>query len=316
MKILITEPEYFPQELSDELKQGHTVIAGRPNHEYLLKEVGDVDALVVRVETKIDKAVLDSAKNLKLIASMTTGLDHIDLAEAGKRGIEVINCPEYATTATAEYTMSIILSLVRNIPWAFESFKNGKRDRHSFLGGELQGKTLGVVGFGKIGSRVAKYAKAFGMDVLFYDPYIDKNNSKDVEAKQVTLEELVERSDVITIHAFLSKETKYLINRETFSKMKSNAVVVNASRGQIIDEDALVSALDNKTIAGAALDVFGEEPLPHPHKLTEYARSHNNLLLTPHIAGSTKESVYSAARLVIDKILETPSKKSMQSQSK
>jgi D-3-phosphoglycerate dehydrogenase len=305
MKILITEPEYYPQEYIKPLEKLGEVIAKRLSYDELVKEIKDIDALIVRVETKVDKKILDSAEKLKVIASMTTGLNHIDIKEAESHGIKIISLPGYATISTSEYTMSLILSLIRKVPWAFDHMKNEKWERHKFLGTELSGKTIGIIGFGRIGSVVGKYANAFGMNVIFYDPYLDKNMLKDVKAKQVfSVDEILQNSDVITIHTFLSKETNKMIKKEQFEKMKKNAIIVNASRGMIIDESDLVEALENGIISGAALDVYEEEPLSPSHELVNYARSHENLIITPHIAGSTKESVDIAAKFVTDRVLE------------
>jgi D-3-phosphoglycerate dehydrogenase len=305
MKILITEPEYYPREYIKPLEGIAKVVAKRMTYDELLGEVRDVDALVVRVETKVDKKVLDNAENLKVIASMTTGLDHIDLKEAEVRGIKIVSLPGYATIATAEYTMSLILSLTRKVPWAFDHMKKEKWERHKFIGAELSGKTIGIIGFGRIGSQVARYANAFGMDVIFFDPYLDKNMLKDVGASQVfSLDDILQKSDVISIHAFLSKETEKMIRREQLEKMKKSAFLINASRGMIVDESDLVEALKDGKIAGAALDTYEEEPLPPSHELVDYARSHENLILTPHIAGSTNESIENAAKFVVGRLLE------------
>lgn len=306
MKIIITEPDYFPKDLLTRLEKVGTVVARKLTHDELVEESADADILIVRVETKVDSSVIDGARNLKAIATMTTGFDHIDMKRAEQRGIKILSMPGYATTATAEYTMSLIMSLMRKIPFAYEHLKREKWARHRFLGSELQGKTLGVFGFGKIGSRVGKYAKAFGMDVIFFDPFYDEKKSPvDYEARRVgSLDELLEKSDVLTLHAFLSKETQGVMNASSFGKMKSTAVIVNASRGAIIDDPSLIHALERGTIAGAALDVFDEEPLPTTHPLVAYARAHDNLILTPHIAGSTMESIETAARFVTEKIEE------------
>ena len=318
MKIMITEPDYFPLELQKELEKYGTVVAKKMKHEELVSQVKDIDVLLVRVETSVNKDVLDKAEKLKLIGSMTTGLDHIDIDGAKQKGIEVINFPGYATDSTAQYVITLILNLVRKIPWAFEHFKDEKWERHKFLGTELTGKTLGVVGFGRIGSTVGRYAKAFGMNVIFYDPYVNKEILSIVEAEQVdSVDKILERSDAITLHMFLSDETKGMFNKEAFSKMKSNAVIVNASRGEIVNDNDLVHALRTGQIAGAALDVFSEEPLPVPNSLVDYAREKDNLLLTPHIAGSTAESIHSAANFMVEKIREfseTPSNKTLTNQ--
>lgn len=309
MKILITEPEYFPQEIMKSLEKVGIVVAKRISYEELLEEIKDTDALIVRVETKVDKRIIDNSDKLKIIASMTTGLNHIDLKQAQLRGIKVVSLPSYATISTSEYTMSLILSLTRKIPWAFEHFKKEKWERHRFLGTELNGKTIGIIGFGRIGSRIGRYAKSFGMNVIFFDPYVDKNLLKETEARQVSsLDDLLKQSDVITIHTFLSKETGKMIRKEHLSKMKKSAIIVNTSRGTVIDESDLLEALENGTIEGAALDVFEEEPLPPSNELVNYARNHENLILTPHIAGSTRESVDVSAKFVADEITKELSK--------
>lgn len=305
MKILITEPSYYPEKLMKPLEKIAKVVARNMTYDELLQEVKDADAIIVRVATKVDKEVLDNAEKLKVIASMTTGLDHIDLKEAEAHGIKVVSLPGYSTTAVAEYTIALMLNLAKKIPWAFEHFKKERWEKHKFVGTELNGKTIGIIGFGRIGSKVAKLANSFGMSVLFYDPYLDKNMLKDVKASQVSsLDELLAKSDVVTIHTFLSDETNKMIRKEQFSKMKRNAVIVNTSRGMVIDESDLVEALEEGIIAGAALDVFEEEPLPPSHELVNYAREHDNLILTQHIAGSTKESIESAATYIAQRVVE------------
>lgn len=309
MKILITEPSYYPEKLMRPLENIARVVARNMTYDELLQEVKDVDAIIVRVATKVDKKVLDNAEKLKVIASMTTGLDHIDLKEAEARGIKVVSLPGYSTTAVAEYTIALMLNLAKKIPWAFEHFKKERWEKHKFVGTELNGKTIGIIGFGRIGSKVAKHANSFGMGVLFYDPYLDRNMLKDVKASQVSsLDELLVKSDVVTIHTFLSDETNKMIRKEQFSRMKRNAVIVNTSRGMVIDESDLVEALEEGVIAGAALDVFEEEPLPPSHELVNYAREHDNLILTQHIAGSTKESIESAATYIAQRVVEELSK--------
>jgi len=305
MKILITEPEYFPHEIMKPLEKLGKLVEKRTSYEELLEEIRDTDVLIVRVQTKVDKKILDNAKRLKIIASMTTGLDHIDVEHAEKMGIEIVSMPGYATTATAEYTMSLILNMLRKLPWAFEHCKNGKWERYNFLGSDLGGKTVGIIGFGKIGSRVAKYTSGFGAKVIFYDPYINRNELENTDAEQVqTIDELLKKSDIITIHTYLSKDTTKMIRKQQFSKMKKGAILINASRGLLVDESDLVDALEDGTLSGAALDAFEEEPLPPSHRLINYARTHKNLILTPHIAGSTRECIDTAARFVVDSVLK------------
>ena len=318
MKILITEPDYFPKDLQKELENYGTVVAKKMKHEELVANVKDVDVLLVRVETSVNKEVLDNAEKLKLIGSMTTGLDHVDIEGTRQKGIELINFPGYATSSTAQYVFTLILNMMRKVPWAFEHFKDEKWERHKFLGRELTGKTLGVIGFGRIGSTVGKYAKSFGMNVIFYDPYVKKEVLSNVEAEQVdSVDKIIEQSDIITLHTFLSNETRGMFDKEAFSKMKNSAILVNTSRGEIVNDNDLVTALRTGEISGAALDVFSEEPLPVPNNLINYAREKDNLLLTPHLAGSTSESIESAAKFMVEKIREfseTPSNKTLTNQ--
>lgn len=302
MKILITEPKYFDKEVEDELKKNVVVVSKELSTDELKNEIKDSDVVIVRTGTKLNKEILEQSKNLKLICSMTTALEHIDTEYAALKGIEIFNPVGYATTATSEYTFSVIMSLLRKIPWGFENLKNGKWERSKFMGSELEGKTVGIIGFGRIGSRVGKYAKAFGARIIFYDPYVNKDIAKEIGAEEVSFEELVRNSDIITIHSFLSKETERMISKKEFDMMKGNVVLINIARGKIIDETDLTEALSNKRIDGAALDVFDNEPLSPDNQLVKYANENNNLILTPHLAGSTFESIKTASKLVAELI--------------
>jgi D-3-phosphoglycerate dehydrogenase len=304
MKILVVSPEYFPEEILSKLKDVGTVDSKKLSREELLNQIENYDAVLTRVDVKFDKEVLERAKNLKVIGSGTTAVDHVDVEYAKSRGIEIISLSGAHTVSTAEHTFALILALARKIPWAFESLKKGEWDRGRFFGIELEGKTLGTIGFGKIGSKVAKYAKSLGMKVLTYDPYINKDLANEIGVEMTTLDDLLQNSDVITIHAFLSDETRNMINSGTISKMKPTVLLINAARGEIIDTDALIDALNNKKIAGAALDVFEKEPLPPDSKLIEYAKNNDNLIITPHIAASTNEAVHRAAEEVVTKVRE------------
>ncbi len=304
MKILVAAPEYFPDEILAELKDIADVDSKKLSRKELLGVIGNYDAVLARVDVKFDEELLSKAAKLKVIGSGTEGLDHIDVKYADSRGIKIFNLAGAHTIPAAEYTFSLIAALARKIPWGYESLKNGKWERSSFFGMELEGKTLGTIGFGKIGSRVAKYAKSFGMDILTYDPYINQKSADDIGVKVTTLDDVLKNSDIITVHAFLSPETRKMINSETLSKMKNTAILVNTARGEIVDNDALIDALRNCKIAGAALDVFDEEPLTPDSKIIQYANENQNLLITPHIAASTKEAVEKAARETVKNVKE------------
>ena len=303
-KILITEPEYFQEEAVAILKQIGNVVAKRMSRKELMKEVKDTDILVARIETLIDKTLLKNAKKLKIIASATTGIEHIDVLEAEKMGIKIINLEGTHTLPTAEHTFALILSLVRKIPWAFEHMKKGRWERYKFFGRELEGKILGIIGLGKIGSKVAGYAKAFGMNVIAYDPYISNEKARGLGIELTSLENILRKSDVITIHAMLTKETENMIDTKEFEMMKSSAFLINVARGRIVNEKMLIKALKNGILAGAALDVYSLEPIEDGNALIKYAKRNSNLLLTQHIAASTEESIRNAAIYMARKIKE------------
>ncbi len=304
MKVLVVSPNYFPDYILSELDEVAEVVSKNLSQKELLSEIEDYDAILTRVDTKFDKEILKQAKKLKVIGSATTGLNHIDSIYAKRKRINIINLSGTHTLPTAEYTFSLILSLVKKIPWAHNSLSKGLWQRHRFFGNNMEGKILGIIGFGKIGSRVGKYARDFGISVIAYDPYIKSSLVKSLGAKLVTFDELLKTSDIITLHPFLSPETKNMINAKAFSKMRPTAFLINVGRGELVDEKALLLALAKKQIAGAALDVFIEEPLPKSSKLIEYAKTHENLLITPHIAASTNESVREAAKEIVHKVKE------------
>ena len=304
MNILVASPEYFPEDILSELKDMGHIDTRKLSREDLLNQIENYDAVLTRVDVKFDREVLEKAKKLRVIGSGTTGVDHIDVGYANSKGIKVINLSGAHTVPTAEYTFAMIVALARRLPWAFESLKRGEWDRKRFFGMELGGKTLGTIGFGKIGSSVARYAKSFGMNILTYDPYVNKELANEIGVRVTTLDDVLQNSDVIAIHAFLSPETRKMVNSGAFSKMKATAFLINAARGEIVDTDAMLDALKNRKIAGAALDVFDEEPLPSGSKLIEYAKTNDNLLITPHVAASTREAVGNAAKEIVQKVKE------------
>ena len=303
-KILITEPEYFPQEAVSILRKIGTVVSKRLYRKQLLKEIKDVDVLLVRIETLVDKEIFKNAEKLKVIGSATTGIDHINVIEAEKRGIKIVHLSGMNTLPTAEYTFGLIMSLVRRIPWAFANIKKGKWDRHKFFGRELEGKTFGIIGLGKIGIKVAGYAKAFGMKIVAYDPYVDAKKGEEVNVTMTSLENVLKNSNIVTIHSLLTKETENMIGTKELGLMRRDAFIVNVARGKIVSTKGLLKVLKDKTIAGAALDVYDVEPIESGNELVKYANENDNLLLTPHIAASTEESIRNAAIYVAEKVKE------------
>jgi len=249
--------------------------------------IKDYEVVIVRSATKLTKDIIDSAEKLKLIVRGGVGLDNIDAEAAKSKNITVLNTPEASTITVAEHTMALLLALTKNIAIADKSVKEGKWEKKKFKGIELYNKTLGLIGVGRIGSTVAKIAKnGFQMKVLGYDPYVKKDILKKNGIEPVnSIDELLEKSDIVSLHLPLTPETKNLINRERINKMKDGAIIVNCARGGIIDETALAEALKSGKLWGAALDVFENEP-PKNSPLLNL----ENVVLTPHIGAATKEA--------------------------
>jgi D-3-phosphoglycerate dehydrogenase len=257
----------------------------------LKKIIKDYDALIVRSATKVTADLIEAADRLKFIGRAGVGLDNVDLQAATKKGIVAMNTPAGNTTATAEHTMSMILALSRNIPQACASLKSGKWERSKFEGVELRGKAIGVVGLGRIGSTVAKFAKAFGMEVLAFDPFLSMEVAKQKGVDMVELDKLLKESDYITLHIPKTSETKDLISDREFGLMKKTVRIINCARGGLVNEAALVKALKEKRIAGCALDVFDKEPPDADLELLKF----DNCIATPHLGASTSEAQISVA---------------------
>lgn len=251
-------------------------------------------ALVVRSATKVDASVFAAAPELKVVGRAGVGVDNIDIEAASRAGVAVYNAPGGNTIAAAELTMALILSVVRRVTAADRSVRAGRWDRASFRGVELLGRTLGLIGAGRIGGEVARRCEAFGMTVMAYDPYIDESRAQQLGIRLATADEVIEEADVISLHVPLNDETRHLIDREAFERMKKRVFVINASRGGVIVEADLADALEEGLIAGAALDVYEDEPLSPDSPL----RDAPNLVLTPHLGASTKEAQVSVAREV------------------
>jgi D-3-phosphoglycerate dehydrogenase len=265
--------------------------------EDLKKILPDYDAILVRSATKLTKDLLESATNLKIIGRAGVGVDNVDLPAATKRGVIVMNTPEGNTVSTCELAVSMLLALNRHIPQASQSTKAGEWKRKDFQGSELMGKYLGVVGFGRIGKEVAKRMLSFGMKILAYDPFISPDSAKGIDVEFVSFADLAARADYITIHTPLVPETKYLFNDETFKKVKPGLRIVNCARGGIIEEAALLRALEAGIVKGAALDVFEKEP-PVDNPLLK----HPAVVVTPHLGASTDEAQENVALAVAEQV--------------
>lgn len=276
---------------------------GQITREALLAAVPEANALVIRSAHKIDAEVLNAAPKLRIIARAGVGVDNVDIPHATELGIVVVNTPDGNTISTAEHTFGLMLALARHIPQAHESMNAGKWDRKSYSGVELRGKTLGIVGLGRIGRAVAKRALAFEMHVIAFDPYLEADVAADLGVTLVSMDELFRSSDFISLHALLTPENREMINRESLAKMKKGVRIVDAARGALVNEADLAEALQSGQVAGAALDVYAEEPPSPDNPLLHLP----NVVHTPHLAASTEDAQITvsvdAAKLVVDALL-------------
>ncbi|MGC9504547.1 phosphoglycerate dehydrogenase [Baaleninema sp.] len=265
----------------------------------LVQAIPEYDALMIRSGTQVTKEVIEAGTQLKIIGRAGVGVDNVDVPAATRQGIVVVNSPEGNTIAAAEHALALMLSLSRYVPAANQSVKSGQWNRKQFIGAEVYKKNLGLVGLGKIGSHVAAAAKAMGMKLMAYDPYISTERAEQIGCRLVELDVLFREADYITLHVPKTPETANLINGEALAKMKPTTRLVNCARGGLIDEAALAEALENDRIAGAALDVFGNEPLEENSPLRAVGK---NLILTPHLGASTAEAQVNVAVDVAEQI--------------
>ncbi len=261
--------------------------------------IGEYDGLVIRSATKVTEDVLEAATNLKVVGRAGIGLDNVDIPAATKRGVIVMNTPGGNVVTTAEHAIAMMLSLTRNIPLGTMTLKQGKWEKKKLQGREIFNKTLGLIGFGKIGSIVADRAKGLKMKVVIYDPFITPEKIEEAGYIPVTLDELYARADYISIHVPKLKETQNLLNKEAFGKMKDGVMVVNCARGGIVNEADLMDAMDSGKVAGAALDVFETEPAGDIPLMTQ-----ERFICTPHLGASTKEAQTNVAVAVADQLIE------------
>jgi D-3-phosphoglycerate dehydrogenase len=298
-KVLVSDPlsEFGIQKLLDAPDVQVDRKTGLSEAE-LIEIIGEYDALLVRSQTKVTSAIIEAGKKLKAIGRAGVGVDNIDLAAATNAGVVVVNAPDGNTISTAEHTFAMIMALARRIPPAYKKLVEGEWDRKSFTGVELNKKVLGIVGLGRIGAEVAKRAKAFNMTVIAYDPFLTKERADKLGVKFGTLEDVIVEADFITVHTPLTKETKYIINTKQFEKMKDGVRIINCARGGIINEKALYEALVSGKVAGAALDVFEQEP-PVDNPLLKLPQ----VIVTPHLGASTVEAQENVAVDVSEEIL-------------
>jgi len=303
MKVLVTDK--FAPEGIELFKQAPGITVDyRPGTkpEELKEIIGDYDGLAVRSATKVTKEIIDAGKKLRVIGRAGIGVDNIDVEYATQKGIVVMNTPGGNAVTTAEHTISLMLALARKIPQAYYSMKQKKWEKGKFTGVEIQGKTLGIIGLGNIGRVVADRALGLKMKVLVYDPFISEDVARKLGVEMVSFDELLSRSDFITIHVPKTEETKNMVRKETISKMKDGVRIINCARGGIVNEKDLVEAIKSGKVAGAALDVFEKEP-PDFGELFEL----DEVIFTPHLGASTTEALVSVsvgiARQMIDFLL-------------
>jgi D-3-phosphoglycerate dehydrogenase len=260
--------------------------------------VREFDGIAIRSGTRITREVLDKAENLKVIGRAGVGIDNIDYKEATRKGIVVMNAPGGNSVTTAEHAISMILSLSRSIPQATASLRAGRWEKKQLIGTEITGKTLGIIGFGQIGRIVAKKARGLEMKVIAADPFVSQDAAADLHVELVTLSELYSRADFISMHVPRLKETENMINRDSLAQMKTGVRLINCSRGEVVNLEDLIAAIDSGRLAGAALDVFPQEPPPADLPILQ----HPKVIFTPHLGASTSEAQEKVATMIANQI--------------
>jgi D-3-phosphoglycerate dehydrogenase len=305
--VLSTLDTYTFPDVYDPLKKIATVIELPAEHDRILEKIGQAEAYISSLEIRINRLIMEKATRLQVIATPSTGLDHIDLDYATQRGIKILSLKDDIAflgriTATAELAWALILSVVRRIPWAFEAVQEGDWARDRFRGMQLSGKTLGIIGYGRLGRMMAEIALGFRMRIIACDI---RDLQPETGVEMVNLEQLLKQSDIISIHVHLNDKNRGMIGPSQLNKMKPGAVLINTSRGAIINEKALLKALEEGQIGGVGLDVIDGEWQKdlQKHPLIAYAGQHENLVITPHIGGVTDDSQRMAYGRIIEKLI-------------
>jgi len=297
MQILVADPI---AEEGLEILRNYAQVDIKPKlkTEELKAIIGNYDALIVRSQTQVPAEIIEAGRGLKVIGRAGAGVDNIDVAAATKKGIVVVNTPTANTVSAAEHTIALMLALSRNIPKANSQLKSGRWQKRELVGIELRNKTLGIIGLGNVGSEVAKRAQAFEMCVIAHDPFVSTNYAHKLKVDLVPLDQLLERSDFITLHVPLTASTKNLISAEALAKMKPTARIINCARGGLVDEETLVKAIEDGKIAGAAFDVFSTEPVTDSSRFKS-----DKIVVTPHLGASTIEAQANVAKDIAEQIL-------------
>ncbi len=299
MKVLI--PDKVNKKATEILENAGFDVENRPgiSEKELTGICADADAMIVRSGIKITKEVIDAAKKLKMVVRAGVGYDNIDAEYAAKKGVIVENTPLGNINAAAEHTLTLMMMLAKHVIHSHTELKGGVWDRKKYKGTELKGKTLGIIGLGNVGKKVAKVANALEMEVMCFDPFVDKAKMEEIDVKKVIFEELLKQSDYITVHVPLNEKTRNLISDEQFQMMKDDVRIINVARGGVIDEKALEDAIKTGKVAAAALDVYSQEP-PVCRSLI----AHDRIICTPHLGASTKEAQVNVAVDAAHQIIE------------
>lgn len=321
MKIAFFDLEGWEEEILKNELAGHELMLFRDSLKGHLPELSDVDAVSVFIHSRIGKEEMDAMPNLKLIATRSTGYDHIDIDEAKKRGISVFNVPSYGENTVAEFAFALILALTRKIIQCRDRVRAGKFSTEGLRGMDLKGKTIGVIGTGRIGRHLIRMAKGFDMNIIAYDAYPNEDYAREMGYKYVSLDELLSSSDIISIHVPYLPSTHHLINMENIGKLKKGAIIINTARGPVIETEALVRGLNEGIIGGLGLDVLEGETLMNvddaagltPEQLrilesNEILVKHESVIITPHNAFNTHEAVRRILDTTIRNLKEKPEK--------
>ena len=298
VKVLITERFALNSLIQMQMDPQREVVQDLQWYQKPPSTWNDIQILVIRSQTKVDKKLLDLFPRLQLVITATAGFNHIDLDLCQERGVTVAHCPSSHTASTAELTWGLLLACVRRLAEAQRAIALGDWDRNKILGVELDGKTMGIVGLGRVGSHVARIAKAFGMKLMAFDPYQEDERFTELGCDRVSLEELLTQADVVSLHVPLTKETWHMMGEMFLASLSPHAILLNTCRGPVVHEKALVEILQANKIGAVGLDVFEYEPLARDSKLLRF----NNVVTTPHIGASTREAFEKASLEAYKKI--------------
>lgn len=299
MKVLVTD-RFSPEALAKLRSRSQLQVTQSASFLPSADELKDINALIIRSRTKITEEFLAQAPVLKVIVTSTSGFDHIDFAATQKHSVTVMHTPEANAQSAAELTWLLVLACARKFNQAQAQLKKGEWNRELLIGNTLQGKTYGVIGLGRIGSRVSKFAKAFGMDVVAFDPYVEPEAFAQASAERVSYEELFRRADFVSLHVPATPETKKMINFRALEGASSDLILINTSRGDVVNEPELIKALEQKLIKAVGLDVFASEPLSPSSPLLKMSQ----VVLAPHIGATTNEAFDASSSEAATKIID------------